>query len=129
MVDILHSKPVEALGNESYAASMERSVDDFDVCMLCDSLRGESKRKDIPHIEFIHLLSHNLDSSEFFPFLKADLVRIGNGIDLGDDVLIDRGGYLTSVAPEYFVSIVFFGIMTGSNHDSRRGFLGANAIA
>ena len=129
MVDILHSKPVEALGNESYAASMERSVDDFDVGMLCNRLRRESKRKDIPHIEFIHFLPHDLDSAEFIPFLEADLIGIGNGIDLGYYVLVDRGGYLASIAPEDFVSIVFFGIMTGSNHDSCRSFLGANAIA
>ena len=122
---------LESLRHQAYAAAVEGRVNNFEVCMLFNSLRGKHQGELVLEVALVNLCSHNLDggfglSGDGF---EADIGRVSDFANFIDDILVHGSGNLAAVLPEHLVSVVFLGVVAGGYHDSGSSLLEANAVA
>ena len=60
---VLEAQAGESLGNEPYAASVQRGVNNLDVAVLGVKLRTEGERKDVAQVALVLGGAHHLNAS------------------------------------------------------------------
>ena len=75
----------------------------------------------LSHVLVIDLFTDHLIEACFFRIFSAHGLHgmiILDGLYFGDDVLIDRSGYLCAVLPVYFVAVVLRRVVACSHYDT-----------
>ena len=129
--DVLEADAGEGLGHELDAAAVQRGVDDLEVRVAGDGFRGQHQGQLVLQVAFVDLGAHRLDAAGNGAGDRgeADVGRVLDLRDLGDDVLVHGRGDLAAVAPEDLVAVILLGVVAGGDHDAGGRALEADGIA
>ena len=116
MIDALEANSVQKGRHNPHTRTVERSIDYLHIRVILHGIRRKHQSGHSVHILLVHLLAHKRDFRTLVTRLEFHHRRVGDGVHLSHDVLVHRRYNLGTVAPKYFVTVVFLRVVRCGNH-------------